>query len=115
MEDQVYAVRRAAGCVVVAVTGVLDLVTAPAVRLALEQELDAGARQLVLDLTGVRFLDSTALGMLVWLRSELLGRGGAVALATTAPIVLKVLRLASMDQLIPIFDRVEAAEEAVTR
>ena len=47
------------------VTGDVDLATAQIVRTAVCEALDAGARQIELDLAGVGFLDSTGLSVLL--------------------------------------------------
>jgi anti-anti-sigma factor len=93
------------------VGGVLDLATIPDVRSSLHQALDDGIGSVVLDLTGVRLIDSTALGMIVWLHQQLQERGGRVCVAATEPIVLSVFELTSVDRLIRIYDSVEAAED----
>src|SRR5689334_11683669 len=55
------ATRPGRGCLVVQVGGVLDLATTPQVRSILQRAVDDGARNVVLDLTDVRLIDSTAL------------------------------------------------------
>lgn len=109
--DLSLATRPGRGCLVVQVGGVLDLATTPHVRSSLQAALDDGARSIVLDLTGVRLIDSTALGMIVWLHKQLQERDGRVCVATTRPAVLRVFKLTSVDRLIAIYDDVEAAED----
>lgn len=111
MVDLSLATRPGRGCLVVQVGGILDLATTPDVRSSLHQALDDGAGAVVLDLTRVRFIDSTAVGMIVWLHKQLQERGGRVCVVATEPIVLKVLELTSMDRLVRIYDSVEAAED----
>jgi anti-sigma B factor antagonist len=50
---------------VLLIAGEIDVSTAPAVRDALAQAVDAGARRVTLDLGGVGFVDSSGLGVLV--------------------------------------------------
>jgi anti-sigma B factor antagonist len=50
---------------VVAPVGELDLATAPILEAQLEQLLEAGFRQLVVDLRGLSFLDSTGVQLLL--------------------------------------------------
>ena len=75
------ATRPGRGCLVVQLGGVLDLASIPDVRSRLQQALDDGVRNVVLDLAEVRLIDSTALGMIVWLHKELLERGGRACVA----------------------------------
>ena len=109
--DLSLATRPGRGCLVVQVGGVLDLATTPDVRRSLQQALDDGVRNVVLDLADVPLIDSTALGMIVWLHKQLQERGGRVCVAATRPTVLRVFELTSVDRLIRIYDGVEAAED----
>lgn len=111
--DLSLATRPGRGCVVVQVSGVVDLAAVPHVRRLLQDAMDAGAHTVVLDLPGVRLIDSTGLGMIVWLHKELHERGGRVRLAAPQPAVLRLLELTSMDRLIRIYGSVEAAEDDV--
>ena len=112
--DLTFTTRPGRGCLIVHLDGVLDLGTVPQVREHLQQVLDGGALSVVLDLAAVRLIDSTALGMMVWLRKELLERDGRVYVAGARPVVLSVLRLTSVDCLVQLSDDVEAAEADIT-
>lgn len=104
------ATRPGRDCVVVRASGELDLATDEHLRRILQQALDAGVPIVLLDLTRVRFLDSTALGAIVWLRDELQKRGGHVRVAVSQPFIVKILELTSVDRLVRVYDTVEAAE-----
>jgi anti-anti-sigma factor len=109
--DLSLATRPGRGCLVVQVGGVLDLATTPDVRSSVQQAVNDGARTVVLDLTGVRLIDSTAVGMIVGLHKQLQQRGGRVCVAAAQPAVLRVLQLTSVDRLVGIYDSVAAAED----
>ncbi len=103
--------RQGRGCVVVNVVGVLDLATVPDLRACLQQAVQGGARCIVLDLAGVRFIDSSALGTIVLTYKELQPRAGRLCLAAVHPLMLRVFELTSVDRLVGIYPSVEAAEE----
>jgi anti-sigma B factor antagonist len=73
---------------VVALEGELDLGRAPNLKWALVDSVDAGCRQLVVDLSRVTLMDSTALGVLV---------GARLAIVCVHANVLKIFELSGMD------------------
>jgi anti-sigma B factor antagonist len=87
---------------VVAVSGELDVHTAP----ALQAELDLLSRRsgaaVVVDLTGVPFIDSTGLGVLVSTLKHVREAGGTLDVVVVAPRVLKVFALTGLDVVIPL-------------
>ncbi|GAA0478936.1 anti-sigma-B factor antagonist [Paractinoplanes deccanensis] len=90
--------------------GQLDMDTAPELDDFLRQVADAGNVQVVLDFADVSFLDSSGLGLLmVWFK-ELQSRGGRLCVAAVQEIVAYVLRVAAVDQVLDVYDTVEAAE-----
>jgi anti-sigma B factor antagonist len=102
--------RPGRGCTVVQVDGTLDLASTPAFRAYLRQVMDDGASVIVLDLAGVKFMDSSALGAIVSVYKELRQRAGRLCLAAVQPVVRRVFELTSVDRVVSIYDSVEAAE-----
>jgi anti-anti-sigma factor len=93
-------------------SGDIDTAIVPELRRDLEQSIDAGCLNMVLDLTGVTYADSTALGLLVWLDHELGPREGRILLAGANPDVSRVLELSGLIQLgnsIMVSDDVDTA------
>lgn len=66
--------RGADGVLVARLSGELDLANLDAVRRRIEQELAADAGSLIVDLTGVAFLDSSGIQLLFRLRDALESR-----------------------------------------
>ena len=64
------------GRAVVSVTGELDVATAPDLRARLDEAIDAGSAVVIVDLLGVTFLDSTALGVLIGALKKCQAAGG---------------------------------------
>lgn len=97
---------------VVHVTGEIDVYTAPVLREELARLVDGGHNNLVVDLTGVPFMDSTGLGVLVGALKKVKTHGGDLALVIDQEKVLKVFRITALTQVFPIFETVDAALEA---
>src|SRR5207253_3152991 len=97
---------------VVAVEGDLDLASAPMLKRVLVERLKAGSTRLVVDLTGVRFLDSTALGVLVGVNRKL-ESDGRLALAGVPSPVRRVIEVSGVAPNFEIFPAVEQALDYV--
>lgn len=97
---------------VVHVTGEIDVYTAPVLREELARLVDGGHNNLVVDLTGVPFMDSTGLGVLVGALKKVKTHGGDLALVIDQEKVLKVFRITALTQVFPIFETVDEALEA---
>ena len=111
--DLLVAARPGRGYTVVEVHGDLDMATSPQLRESLQRLIDAGGRQVVVDLAGVGFMDSSALGALVTIFKRLRDVGGRLCLAAVQPAVRSVLSITSVDQAIVVYDSIEAAEADV--
>nr|WP_296067970.1 STAS domain-containing protein [uncultured Actinoplanes sp.] len=97
-------------CAAVGVGGEVDSDTSPELFDFLQDVADAGAVQVVLDLTDVTFMDSSGLGVLmVWFK-QLGARGGRLCVAAVRPPVEYVLRVSAVDQVLDVYDTVAAAE-----
>jgi anti-sigma B factor antagonist len=108
VSDLTLTTTRVGDVVVVAAEGELDFVSAPELRAALEAVSDG--KRVVLDLSGLSFMDSSGLGVLVSLRQrqpEL-----SVRVAGASPRVAQLFTLTRLDAVFPLFPTVDAATEA---
>ncbi|MEU1361857.1 STAS domain-containing protein [Micromonospora zamorensis] len=113
--DLSLSVRPGRGCTVLEVHGELDMATSPQLREGLQRLVEAGDRQIVVDLAGVRFMDSSALGALVLMFKALREVGGRLSLASAQPAVRTVLTITSVDRVIQAYENVPAAEADISR
>jgi anti-sigma B factor antagonist len=104
----VAGVDRREGAVVVSLAGELDLYNAEEVRRALLDTLADGADVLVVDLSEVTFIDSTALGVLIEARSRMTDRGG-FRLAAPGLEVRRALEISGLDRHFVVRDTVADA------
>ena len=103
------AAREQDGWTVLAVSGEIDIATAPSLRERLHGLLADDQRQIVVDLDDVGFLDSTALGVLVGVLKRARSEDGEVRIVCTQPRVRKVFEITRLDSAFDLFDSVDEA------
>ncbi len=101
--------REAGGKSVVAVAGDIDVYTAPQLDEALTALNDAGKNTIVVDLSGVEFLDSTGLGVLVKALKRTREQGGSLAVVAVQDRITKVFRITGLDAAISLHSSVDDA------
>lgn len=106
--------RTPDGALVLAIEGELDLATAPKVREPLEDGIETGAKQIVIDMLGCGFIDSTGLGVLLHAAKRLEENGGAMALVCVDDQIKRLLELTMIDRTIPVYETREEALAAVS-
>jgi len=100
------------GVGLVQLEGEVDLATAPAFKADIEQLLADGYVNVVVDLTRVTFIDSTALGVLIGSVRRLRERDGRLVLVASGFPVMRPLTLTGLDRVFTIVaTREEAAEQ----
>ena len=99
---------------VVAVSGEVDVYSAPSLKASLAELLQSGVTTVVVDLSGVGFLDSTGLGALVEARSATTEAGGSLPLVCAHERILKLFTITGLDGVFSIHPTVEAAVESVS-
>ena len=107
--DVSVASRTVDGRTVVDVTGEIDVYTAPSLREKLTSLVDAGHTDLVVNLTEVRFMDSTGLGLLVGVLKRVRGLDGRLQLVIDSERLLKVFRITALTQVFTIRETVAEA------
>jgi anti-sigma B factor antagonist len=95
------SVEHAGTTAIVRLAGELDLATAPQVTEAL-RGLEPSCDRVILDLTGLEFIDSTGLRLAVTEHSRASDDGFEFVIAGAAGAVLKVLRLTGLDVTLPL-------------
>jgi anti-sigma B factor antagonist len=91
------------------VEGDLDVSSAPSLKWTLFELLDRGHTRLVIDLSRVGFMDSTALSVLVVIKRSL-PDDGLLTLAAPSPGIRQLFRITNLDQT---FDLFPTADEAL--
>ena len=100
---------RRPGAVVLAPFGDLDVHSAGPLHQALsELAAEDSHDAVVLDLGGSDFIDSSALGVLVGILKQLEAVDRRLAVVSTKPHLVKVLRITRLSDVIPVGDTVEA-------
>lgn len=101
--------ERHGDTVVVAVTGELDMTTAPQLQDQITDLLDKGLCRLVFDLTELTFCDSTGLSAFIRARNGCGEAGGQVRLAAPQRGVLRILEVSGLVEVLPTHRTVDEA------
>ena len=95
--------RRVGDVTVLDVVGELTYAHRSAFKGAVERNKQAGCRHLIVNLQSVRFLDSSALGMLALLSQSMKASRGTISLSNPQSYVRDILALANIERLLPVY------------
>ena len=98
------AVAVDGGDATVAITGEVDVYTAPQLRERLYTVIADGASHVVLDLESMTFIDSTGLGVIVGTLKRLRQGGGDLVLRAPSRSTRKVLDITGLTQILEILE-----------
>ncbi|MER7279968.1 STAS domain-containing protein [Dactylosporangium sp. NPDC000244] len=101
--------NRDGAIALVSIHGAIDINTAPALRDAMHQLLEAGHTRIVVDLAGVDFCDSIGLGTFAYTRNHCAASGGFLRLAAPSPFLARLLRTVGLTGPIPVHATVTEA------
>jgi len=96
-----HEVREEGGAVVVALRGDVDLGSSPRARTLLLECVERG-RDVLVDLSGVSYIDSSGVASLVEAFQSARARGTGFGLASPSEAARRVLHLARLDKVFPI-------------
>jgi len=96
--------EQAAGDVwVIALTGEVDLYTAPEFKQQLLDVIAQGASHVIVDLTDTTFIDSTTLGVLVGGVKRLRTNDGQLSLVSSDRNITKIFEITGLDRVFTIY------------
>jgi anti-sigma B factor antagonist len=84
------------------ITGELDALSVPDLRPVLDDLITKGHKRIVVDLSGLRLIDSSGVGAIVYLFRKLRAVGGTVSVRGAADQPLAILRLLKLDTILLI-------------
>jgi anti-anti-sigma factor len=87
---------------IVALSGEADATTAAELRDTLATQLGTGARLVTVDASGLSFLDSASLRVLILAARALRGRHGKLVFARPQPLVARLLEITGADRLLDV-------------
>ncbi len=103
-------------CLLVRVQGELDHHWAGSLRETVDQALDQGESQnLVMNLEGLSFMDSSGIGVILGRYKRITGREGRMAICLVSPAVEKVLQISGVPRIIPFFNNEAEALQQISR
>ena len=96
--------RRVGSSIILDLVGELTYANRSAFKAAVERSKQAGCRHLILNMEGVRFLDSSALGMLALLSQSLKASQGMASLLNPQTYVREIITLANLHRMLPVYN-----------
>lgn len=87
---------------VIRVAGELDLETAPQLLAEADPHVDDGTGGLIVDLSGLAFIDSSGLSALIRINQRMIGTGRSFLIISPSPVVAKAFEITGLDQVLPL-------------
>jgi anti-sigma B factor antagonist len=100
---------------VVSVAGELDMYTATSFERPILEALESGAARVVVDLSECKFLDSTALGILISARRQLGEQDDRLVLVVADPNIFRIFEITGLESTFTIVPTRAAAVNGAAR
>lgn len=98
---------------IIQVSGILDGINGGQLRRTIDETLKAGTRIILVDCTGVEFMDSSGLGALVVALKQTKMSGGQLSLCGINDQIKMLLELTHMNKMFEVFKSCEAFKQSV--
>ncbi len=97
---------------IIEIGGEIDVHTAPRLREAIVEAVEAGRHRLIIDVQKVDFLDSTGLGVLVGGLKRVRADGGSLDIVCTQERILKIFEITGLHKVFGLHGSVDEARAA---
>lgn len=98
---------------IIELEGEVDVYTAPQLKQQMISLLEGGTQEMLVDLTKVEYLDSTALGVLIGGLKRMREKDGNMVLICPSPRIRRVFEITGLDKIFEIFNNIEEAQESL--
>jgi len=105
-------IEEQAGALVLRLQGRFDAASAPEIKQLLKDQVGAGNTRIVLEISGVDFMDSSGLSVIVTCQRLAQSRGGDLRIAGAAESVKSILELTRLSR---VFELDSDVGEAISR
>ena len=99
---------------VVVLEGEIDIYSAPEFKEVLVNSIEGGAHRVIVDLTKVTFIDSTALGVLVSGAKRVRPRNGNLDIVCSDENIIRIFEITGLDRIFGIYSSRGEAVKAAT-
>lgn len=96
----------------VALAGEVDMTNRQQMQEVLESELSANPRMLIVDMSGLTFIDSSALKVLLKCTRQMSEAGGVLRVVRPQGAVARIFHFTRADQLLAVYDSLDLAAAA---
>lgn len=103
------------GWKVLDVSGEIDVYTAPQFKEAVNQLINAGQKDLIIDMSRVTYMDSSGFGTLLSATKRLRPEGGSVNLVACNSAIDRMLRITRLNTIFGTFQTIEEAMRELTK
>jgi anti-sigma B factor antagonist len=97
------------GIQILEISGDIDLFRSREIRDTISALVDQGKNQIVIDLGGVQYIDSSGLGVLISGRQQLLKAQGDLKIARITESVQRVVTITKLNALLEFYDDLDEA------
>ncbi|SLM28923.1 Stage II sporulation protein [Desulfamplus magnetovallimortis] len=102
-------IKQSGSISIVSVTGRMDAITADSATTVLNEQVQSGNKSIVLDLSGVDYMSSAGLRVVLTILKAARKDGGDLYIADAQKGVADVLEISGFSNLLKIFDTVDEA------
>lgn len=98
-------------CTVIEAYGEIDIANAEELKGMIDSCVHGGTDQLIVDLSGIRFMDSSGLNVLVGTTRRL--GAGCFGVVVSLPSIRRIFAITGIDRIIPVFESLSQAFQAL--
>jgi len=107
------ATKEVDGYTILVLNGEVDVYTAPQFREAIDKVLTQGQLHLILEMSGISYIDSSGFGILLSAIKRIRPKGGTVNLIACNAAIDRVLRITKLNTVFNVVDTLDQVLTAV--